>query len=601
MHLGAYYYLNKNNLNSEFLASTILSAIKDTKQRIKLQSIQQQHQEISALNAMVLSNSLDPIMLVSDQGDIINFNPATNLLFGYQTNENLKGLPIQQLLPEISFDQAFPPLNHYTKSTGLSKQKRTLTIEFALLPLPLAHTASNNYACIVHDISAQEKLKEKEWIIQKNLEQQYQNLCNIFDLLNVSVFILNTSGEIIFKNTNMEVLTNKNLQTHSHWSKQLNLKPDSKHNFEAQLHQTEHSNKQFELEWNTPQGQSLFFNCEIKQSPQEPDQKIVFLYNITEIKTLKNKLNTQSQYEIIGDSSYTQHLKQQINSIAQGDWITLITGESGVGKELVARQLHLNSARKDKPFLGVNCAGLSAELLSSQLFGHRKGAFTGADRNHKGFFEACQHGTLFLDEIGDMPLALQAVLLRVIQEQEIIRVGDSVAKKIDTRLIFATNHDLQQSVKDGQFRADLFYRIQVAQIHIRPLREHIDDISTLTTKFLWDTKTQNQHQITGVTNSALHALQNYHWPGNIRQLRNIIQRSSIHCTSNKIDLSDLPIELQPSKPVPLVSESFNSKEHQKQELIAALKKYPSNKQKTATELGIGRATLYRWMDKFNIT
>ena len=216
----------------------------------------------------------------------------------------------------------------------------------------------------------------------------------------------------------------------------------------------------------------------------------------------------------------------------------LIEGETGVGKELVAHSIHAASPRREGPFIAVNCAGLSESLIASQLFGHRRGAFTGAVADQEGFFEAAEGGTLFLDEIGDLPLTMQTSLLRALQEKEIIRLGESRPRKVDARVFAATNRDLAVEVRAGRFREDLFYRLRVARLRVPPLRERLDDVPLLIAAFL------DGDRPLKLDAEVMSLLQRYDWPGNVRELRNTAEYMTIHCRGDVVHAAHLPPEVR---------------------------------------------------------
>jgi transcriptional regulator with GAF, ATPase, and Fis domain len=232
-----------------------------------------------------------------------------------------------------------------------------------------------------------------------------------------------------------------------------------------------------------------------------------------------------------------------IQKVAKGDASVLITGETGTGKELVARSIHQNSPRKNKPFITINCGGIPAELLDSELFGHEQGAFTSALTSRQGKFEIANGGTIFLDEIGNMPYAMQAKMLRVLQEKEIERVGSNKKMKIDVRVLSATNADLKKDIKDGKFREDLFHRLCVIPLPLPALRERKEDIELLAHQFLEKMRKRTPHQFTQINREAMDALKNYSWPGNIRELEHLIERVVSIEEGQVITKAHLPLEM----------------------------------------------------------
>lgn len=244
-------------------------------------------------------------------------------------------------------------------------------------------------------------------------------------------------------------------------------------------------------------------------------------------------------HQLIGNSRVLQNLVSAIDRMAQTDSSVLITGESGVGKELFAEQVHLRSRRNKAPFVRVNCAALPEGLLESELFGHVKGAFTGAVSGRKGRFEAADGGTILLDEIGDMPLNVQAKLLRVLQEKTFEKVGSNITISVDTRVIAATNKDIEKMVNKGAFRGDLYYRLNVLPLHIQPLRQRAEDISELARFFLEKYTAANKKKIQGFSENAIQAMLTYSWPGNVRELENAVERACVVSAGKWIEKEDL--------------------------------------------------------------
>ena len=286
---------------------------------------------------------------------------------------------------------------------------------------------------------------------------------------------------------------------------------------------------------------------------------------------------------ILGESPATKAMMRMILKIAPTAHTVLILGESGTGKELVAREIHRNSPRAERPFLAINCAALTETLLESELFGHEKGAFTDAHQQKKGLFERAHQSTLFLDEIGDTSLAMQAKILRVLQEREFMRVGGTEAIRTDVRIIAATNRNLEQAVKEGKFREDLYYRLNVLPIHCPPLRERGGDIDTLAYHFMRKAALVSGRRVESISPEALQALRNYPWPGNIRQLEWALERAVVLGETECVELQDLPREVaQPASPVapapaqtsgkgarPITAEG-SSEEHKKAQILEAL-------------------------------
>jgi two-component system response regulator HydG len=305
------------------------------------------------------------------------------------------------------------------------------------------------------------------------------------------------------------------------------------------------------------------------------------------------------EFEGLWGKNPTMHgIFEVLQRVAPANISVLIEGQSGTGKELLARAIHNNSPRRHKPFKPVNCAGLTETLLESELFGHVKGAFTGAANDRKGLFEIADKGTLFLDEIGDMPLNMQAKLLRVIEDGIVIPVGSHKPIIVDVRLISATNHDLTKLIEENKFRQDLFFRIKGVSISLPALRDRAEDIPLLSEYFLKEAAAETGSAVSGITDAAQMVLTSYDWPGNIRQLRNCIRTMVVMCERKELDVADIPPEIAQRRQLPagggapasLAGVSLNKLE--KQAIIDTLAKTGNNREKAAKILGIGERTLY---------
>jgi PAS domain S-box-containing protein len=311
---------------------------------------------------------------------------------------------------------------------------------------------------------------------------------------------------------------------------------------------------------------------------------------------------------IIGKSDAMQKLFVALKAATSSDATILINGESGTGKELVAGAIHYNSRRKERPFVTVNCSALSESLLESELFGHVRGAFTGAIRDRIGRFEEAEEGTLFLDEIGEISPYIQVKLLRVLQEREVERVGDSKKRKIDIRIITATNKDLKKLVDEGLFREDLYYRLKVFPIHVPPLRERKTDIPILTTHFIGIQNEKTGKTIMGVTQPAMRLLLDHNWPGNVREIENAIEHAFVLCENSHIDMVDLPVEIRQAEFRAGVHEVMPAEVRQipkcknltKERLIDVLEKSGWNKAEAGRRLFVSRAAIWKYMKKWAI-
>ena len=340
----------------------------------------------------------------------------------------------------------------------------------------------------------------------------------------------------------------------------------------------------------------------------------VILSDVSELHALRRELVGRYDFHnIIGRNHRMREIYTLIEQTAGTDATVLVEGESGTGKELVARAIHFRSARSKKPFVQVNCSALVETLLESELFGHARGAFTGAVRDKIGRFEAANGGTIFLDEIGDVSPAMQVKLLRVIQERQFERVGENKPRTTDVRIIAATNHDLKALIAGGVFREDLYYRLAVVRIHVPPLRERREDIPLLVDAFRERFRKRMGRNITSVAENALARMMDHNWPGNVRELENAIEHAFVRCGGDKIEERDLPAELRAgpvaradsAEPAPASHVAGSgtlrpAEDEERSIILAALNAAGGNKALAAKRLGIGRTTLWRRMQKLGI-
>lgn len=327
---------------------------------------------------------------------------------------------------------------------------------------------------------------------------------------------------------------------------------------------------------------------------------------VSENRVLRQQLSERFSFEgIVSQSSAMSQILNIAGRVASSTATVLITGETGTGKELIAKALHYSSPRCEKPFIAVNCAALSENLLESELFGHEKGAFTGADRQRKGRFEAAEGGTLFIDEVGEIPLSLQVKLLRVLQEKSFERVGSSLAVPTNVRIVAATNRDLEAMVREGKFREDFYYRLNVVAIRIPPLRERREDIQPLIDVFIQRLAAENGKHVVGVSREAMDTLMKYFWPGNVRELENVIQQSVVLCRQDIITSEDLPTrvhELRSEKGVHQEEGTFTEKveAYEQSLIIDALKEAGGVQTRAAELLGIGERHLRYKLKKYGM-
>ena len=321
------------------------------------------------------------------------------------------------------------------------------------------------------------------------------------------------------------------------------------------------------------------------------------------IKVLEKQASTGFAFEqLIGNSEAMRETFRQLKLAADSEVTVLLTGESGTGKELAARAIHAQSDRRDKPFLAINCSAIPEMLLESELFGHVEGAFTGANADKLGMFEAASGGTLFLDEIGEVSKAIQVKLLRVLQEREVRRVGDTKTRKVDVRVVTATNRDVKELVETDILREDFYYRIHVFEIRLPPLRERKEDIPLLVDHFIRQLCMKKGRAVNGIARDTLDVLMEFSWPGNVRQLRNAIEHASVTVAGDRITYHDLPIEIrQPTGPSTDTPSTLTETQlAERQQIVDALDQTRGNRTKAAELLGTSRVTLWKKITRYEI-
>jgi DNA-binding NtrC family response regulator len=342
---------------------------------------------------------------------------------------------------------------------------------------------------------------------------------------------------------------------------------------------------------------------EILDDPRRDGGHILFLYDVSPLVDLRRQLDADAALaNMVGKCPSMRQVFQLIQDLARVDSTVLIEGETGTGKELVARAIHRLSHRSDRPFVAINCAGLSEELAASLLFGHRRGSFTGAVNDQQGLFEAAHGGTLFLDEIGDLPMRVQTTLLRVLEEHAVLRLGDSQPRAVDVRVLAATHRDLGREAAEQRFRQDLLYRVRVARVRLPALRQRREDLPLLVRTFLADLCAATGKRVDGISDDAMALLFEYDWPGNVRELRNALEYAVIQARSSLLDSSDLPPELLESIPLTDTesSDQDDADAADADRLRAALRRARGNRTRAAALMGISRATLYRRLKELDL-
>jgi len=474
----------------------------------------------------------------------------------------------------------------------------------------------------------------------QELEQSHDDLQSILHQLPMGTALTNADGHITFIS---EVASQQFFAGRGHdvldqrWQQAFPFSAEDYSQLKSMARKTSDKRNKVTARVEGLGGQNRWIDVEVQDDPRDPQRKIFLFFDVSEMHDLRRQIDEKAQfYDLVGRSKAMELVYQQVREVANTDWTVLIQGETGTGKELVARALHSTSHRSDKPFLALNCAGLTDSLVGSQLFGHVRGAFTGAVSDHQGVLEAADGGTLLLDEIGDISLDIQGTLLRVLQEKEVTRLGENTPRKVDVRILAATHRDLSIEVEQGRFREDLLYRLRIARILLPPLRERREDIPALTAAFLREVGATSGKSVRDISPQAMGLLMDYWWPGNVRELRNAIEFALFRCSTAVIQTDDLPPEAtanesfplrqikalpahatrldmgapgayppaqpnpqRPHEQIPPYSDSLQLMD-EKSRILAALERTRDNRAAAARLLGMSRATFYRRLTDFNI-
>ena len=468
-------------------------------------------------------------------------------------------------------------------------------------PRTLTPKQENILQMLANRVISEMKLRRANLQLRKTRD----DVKRLFATLSDGVVAVNADGEITFIDDKaMQIFSiDETKALGCSWEDVLKLSTDSTTAIQELLADKQSRSVSVQLE-------HLNTEMEIRKTavPDSQGEIALIMSDVTELNKMRAILTSESiHYGIVGRAPAIREIGIQISQVAPLDIPLLISGETGTGKDLIANAIHKISPRESGPFVAVNCGALTESLLNSQLFGHKRGAFTGAINDQQGLFEAGSGGTVFLDEIGDMPIDLQASLLRVLDNKEVVRLGESKPRSVDFRLVSASNRDLQQLIKDGLFREDLFYRIRGLDIRMPPLRKRREDIPLLLEHFARIDALANHTEPPHFTNNAIAVLMRYPWPGNVRQLRSTVSFAVLHSGRSTIRLADLPPEITaepiataepevPSKPTRLNPPHSDPK----QEILWALEEAQGNRSQAAKLLGISRATFYRRMQQLGI-
>jgi PAS domain S-box-containing protein len=439
-------------------------------------------------------------------------------------------------------------------------------------------------------------LHERETSLLREIQAHHSHLLTIFDQLSLATAILNAAGQVEFLSAagcRLFGVTPEAVAGRP-WREVLRFGARDQQALAATLLAPPETRRKRRATISAANGgRPRWCELDIRDDPRDPTRRIVHIYDVSDVQDLRDLLGGHATFhQMIGKSAPMQDLYQLVRDVAAVNATVLIEGETGAGKELVARAIHDASNRKDGPFITVNCAGLSDSLINSQLFGHKKGAFTDAVSDQQGLFEAANGGTIFLDEIGDIPMNTQTRILRTLEQREVIRIGETAARKVDIRILAATNKDLVAEVQAGRFRTDLLYRIRVARIQIPPLRRRAEDIPLLIEAFLREIKAATGKDISEINHDTLRLMMDYSWPGNIRELRNAIEFATIRVRGNVLKTEDLPPELIAYRAGGGAARAIAVTD-ERERILAALQAANGRRGAAAKLLGVSRATFYR--------
>ncbi len=452
-------------------------------------------------------------------------------------------------------------------------------------------------AAALTDITSRKQAEEKLHEMFRQIKKGYDDHLSILNMLRLGIATIDRDGSVTFLNQTAQQLVGQNQEAvvGRHWEDVFSFREHDRARLIEIMKRPAKTRKKLQAQVAFDEGRHYWMDIEVQDDPPNPERKILFLYDMTEVYDLRRMLEDKARFhDIVGKSGPMQSVYRRIQEVSKVDWTVLIEGNTGTGKELVARAIHSSSHRREKSFIAVNCAGLTDSLLTSQLFGHKRGAFTGAVEDHKGLFEVANGGTLLLDEIGDISKSMQTSLLRVLEEKEITRLGESKPRRIDVRVLAATHRNLSEEVEKGRFRPDLLYRIRIARIQLPLLYERREDIPLLVGTFLGQSRAATGKSVKGVSNEAMRILLQYDWPGNVRELKSAIDFATLHCKGSVIRAEDLPSEIVTSKHEQLEDvPPADPYQDEKQRILAALDSAKGNRTVAARLLGMSRATLYR--------
>jgi len=535
-------------------------------------------------------------------------NPAAARMLDYSIEE-LKGMQLEQLYPVAKVDYLLAEFDAQAAGEKGSLDavpcvRKDGGIIYVDVIATLGVVAGRE--CVINfcrDVTERKLADEEIALIKSELERSRDAMLSIINHLRLVSALIDERGKVTFlSDTGFAVLRLEPEEVHGRaWEKVFPLKESDRTQIRAMARLPADRRTRVPVIIESRSARRYWMDIEVVDDPRQPGGgTIFFMYDMTEVRDLRQRLEKEVGFhDLVGRSEVMQSLFKQIGSVAAVDWTVLIEGETGTGKELVSRAIHEASARRNRPFVPVNCAGLTDSLLQSQLFGHKRGAFTGAVSDQKGVFEEADGGTIFLDEIGDISVNVQTSLLRVIETMEFTRLGDSRPHKVDVRIVAATNRDLKRAAKAGDFRSDLLFRLRGIRVALPPLSSRREDIPLLAGEFLHQGAASTGRRVTEMSEDAMRVLLRYHWPGNVRQLKSAVEYALVHAEGPIIHVHDLPVELlEPASGVSV--DLAYSDLGERERYLAALRDANGNRSEAARLLGVSRATFYRHLERLGI-
>ncbi len=558
----------------------------------------------------------DAIIVISRGKKIIAFNEAAERITGYKIRDVLDtGFQILFRNSDKDTNYILSSIEENDSHINIplnitSADNKTINVLATITPVYQPKTGLLGIILVLRDMQEMISLQDSLQLVNNKLLNERNLLDSVFNNINEGIFTIDLEKRITSFNDAAETVTGYKRNEAigcEYWSILQYHKKEFRDFCQSQLEKHKIV-KNIELVIIQKNGLKLPIRLSVarlRNNKGDITGCIFSFQDISELMNLTSHLEKKYHFDnIIGHGKKMQKVYHLMDSVANSNTTVLITGESGTGKELVARALHLYSDNKGEPFIAVNCGAFVETLLESELFGHEKGAFTGAIRSKPGRFEMANGGTIFLDEIGDLSRELQVKLLRVLDNREFERVGGTNTIKFNARIITATNKNLENEILNNNFREDLYYRINVVNVHLPPLRERIEDISLLVEFFLKIFRLQFKKNIRFLSSNVLHIFERYEWPGNIRELENVIEHAFVVCNTDTIRMESLPekIWIDNSFKPKISTSNTNSSlmDAEKSVIENILNKHHGHRGKTAQELNMDRSTLWRKIKKYNL-